>query len=701
METEKSLTPRLQYLLQHYGERLSMVIFDREGAKYSPIEALSVFSDADPSHNKSATQWLIQSYLGNPAGFLLEDIKDGANSKVFNTLTSFGLHRVKLPTEARDLNRYKLLGDVWDSVEEHVVRAQELAEEAELKSNPALFAGKMKKRAERDKAYRESRILKDQDGVKIIVPMTRFASCWWCKDTRWCTAGTYGNYFAHYHKKGPLIIIITPQPEVTPGEKTSRHHKKIQLHATKDEFQFVNASDTSISGAYVKKHWDVLGDLMIWSAEQNYNAIAFVPKELRNQNMLLNLAKKSYLDFKMFPTSILTDDIWEKLVFVKSSLHKYIPRDKINRKMALHIVSVTRSEINNIPKQYLQDEEILIKGFRDLHNKHKYLNDGICLKLVENHGSNLAHIPLSMRTLELCKVALKTFDGAITDIPKEFLTKEFWNEAFNINYRVFPKIPKEYLTREICWATVEKAGEYIFEVPLRLLDDDILRLALKNIPGMAILNFANKNLRDHNLYQECVEKDPSALELVPNNLKTKDMCLSAVAKDGFQLLQVPNFIKDKEICLEAFRNNYNVTEHFEPVEIKLTQVEKLKINPDFIQEIPKSKQNQAIANVVLEASIKHIRYISDKLISKEVCELAYRENPKLKSYFPARFKKQFESVERRTPRDQIEEDYYDEEEDYGDDADDVTPISITWDTTMLDELQERLNPEHVALKLNI
>lgn len=68
-----NISPRLQYLIDHYGVQLAKHLHGIS-LTYEPEEAVLAFAEADPSRNKSATQWLIKTYL--KGGFRFEDIID-------------------------------------------------------------------------------------------------------------------------------------------------------------------------------------------------------------------------------------------------------------------------------------------------------------------------------------------------------------------------------------------------------------------------------------------------------------------------------------------------------------------------------------------------------------------------------------------------------------------------------------------------
>jgi hypothetical protein len=206
-------TPRLQYLIDHYGESLAnrlsqetvlaqeVNMTSREieeiylmGVISTPRESVLKFSLSDPSPNKSATQWLITTYLND--GFRFEDLRGDKTSKVHNTLVNFGLYRGKLDVSSRSLNQYKTLADVYVSIEAFIPKD----------NDDLTVSGKALKRSEREKAHQETEFLhQGEDGFTVVSPKTQFASKWWGKGTQWCTAGEKNNKFQHYNKQAHCL----------------------------------------------------------------------------------------------------------------------------------------------------------------------------------------------------------------------------------------------------------------------------------------------------------------------------------------------------------------------------------------------------------------------------------------------------------------------------------------------------------------
>jgi len=124
------------------------------------------------------TAWLVRQYA--EGSLRLEDLGT-AN----DTLEMFQRYAPRLLEGKRDLGRHQNLAEVWQAVIGHA-QAEEQC-----------LSGKAQKALDRDKAYAESRILRqDPDGFTIAVPLTEFAARWWGKGTRWCTAAERDSDFS-------------------------------------------------------------------------------------------------------------------------------------------------------------------------------------------------------------------------------------------------------------------------------------------------------------------------------------------------------------------------------------------------------------------------------------------------------------------------------------------------------------------------
>lgn len=86
----------------------------------------------------------------------------------------------------------------------------------------------------------QSKVVFEDNVVRIIVPENEQAACYYGQGTRWCTASTKGdNYFDHYNRSGPMYIMLPKQP--------SYNGEKYQIHFSSN--QFMNEEDEEINFA--------------------------------------------------------------------------------------------------------------------------------------------------------------------------------------------------------------------------------------------------------------------------------------------------------------------------------------------------------------------------------------------------------------------------------------------------------------------
>ena len=105
----------------------------------------------------------------------------------------------KLEADENDINRIK---DLTTLV--HIVRAHE--EKGNL--DPKKGKGLAQKFIEEG----DAELLYNDDEIKIVSPKTQEASCFFGKNTQWCTAAsTSHNFFDSYDRDGPLYILLVKE----------------------------------------------------------------------------------------------------------------------------------------------------------------------------------------------------------------------------------------------------------------------------------------------------------------------------------------------------------------------------------------------------------------------------------------------------------------------------------------------------------
>lgn len=153
---------------------------------------LGQLEQADPTPNKEYTPWLAKMYANGSA--YLEDILSTAKEHLikFNKLKK----RNKLPSPRNDIMRYDDIADLYSVMDEY----------PDEDEKPLTDKG-------------ESKVVYEDNTIRVIEPLNKEAACYYGQGTRWCTAATRGsNYFNEYSKDAPLFIVL-PKKAAYIGEK--------------------------------------------------------------------------------------------------------------------------------------------------------------------------------------------------------------------------------------------------------------------------------------------------------------------------------------------------------------------------------------------------------------------------------------------------------------------------------------------------
>lgn len=175
----------------------------------------------DPTQNKKYMTWLVGKYAGKKEGIKrLEDIP----SRAFDLLDTYDRlsRKKKLKPEHNNINQIKSLSDLWEILqtykEEDTTSQQEKVDEIE------------------QEMYDEddAELIHDDKEYKVIIAKTHKASCYFGKNTQWCTTSSSSSGAHDQHsEQGPLYIIL---------EKST--NTRWQFHF--ESSQFMDENDSSI-----------------------------------------------------------------------------------------------------------------------------------------------------------------------------------------------------------------------------------------------------------------------------------------------------------------------------------------------------------------------------------------------------------------------------------------------------------------------
>jgi len=466
-----------------------------------------IMERADPTPNKGMTAWLVQQYA--QGGLRLEDLGT-ANE----TLAMFQRYAQRLEPGQRDLGQYPRLAAVWEAVI-GFAHAEE-----------QILSGKAQKALARDRAYAESRILRqDPDGFTIAVPLTEFAAKWWGKGTRWCTAAEKENQFFEYHDEAPLIVIVVPDL----GTKG-----KFQLWATDEEFQLLNAQDEAVPEELIVTRWDTFEKVYRLILSADGLALMYVPKGLLTEELCRIAVAQNGGAFSMVPHNLRTYEIC-RLAVAQDGL-------------------ALRDVLGTGPIGLLSTDEMcriaVAQNGRALeYVPQKLRTDAICRISVAQNGLALKYVSEDLRTEDLCRIAVARHGRALEHVPEDLRTNEMCRIAVAQNGWTLLCVPKKLRSEDLCRVAVAQNGYALCWVPQKLRTDELCRIAVAQNGGA--LYDVPENLRTEELCRIAVGSNGLVLECVPEVFRTEEMCKIAVSQNGEALQYVPTSLISKLALHEA------------------------------------------------------------------------------------------------------------------------------------------------------
>lgn len=177
------------------GQKLKRAEFIRKqlGNKWKPIpgastvdEFIELVSEADPSANGMYMPWLARVVAANPRENKVEDLQ-----RTRGDLEMFEKSKNRLVK--KDINQYKSFNELFSAIEPLIAVARKEQEHQEK---------------ELAKLSKEMVVVYQGPEGWIRVPLTKNASCYLGKGSRWCTASTDSiNMFQHYDHMDYLFVI--------------------------------------------------------------------------------------------------------------------------------------------------------------------------------------------------------------------------------------------------------------------------------------------------------------------------------------------------------------------------------------------------------------------------------------------------------------------------------------------------------------
>jgi len=501
---------RLAWALKAHGHLLTAALRKDTSPEARQVEKLPeeqipehvgriILERADPTMAKTMTGWLVRQYA--QGGLRLED-----TGTANETLTMFQRYAPKLPEGQRDLGKYQSLAEAWQMV-------FPLAEAEQNK-----LSGKAQRALDRDKAYAESRILRqDEDGFTIAVPLTEFAAKWWGRGTRWCTAAEKENQFFYYHWQAPLIVVVIPE---------LKEKGKFQIWATEDDVQFMDAADEEVTKTLITEYFYRFDLFVSFLLRKHGLTLGNLPKKLRTVELCRMAVVQNGEALRDVPQKLRTEEICRIAVTQNGGALYFVPKHLRTEEMCRIAVVQDGRALEYVP-QTLRTEKI-------------------CRLALTQDGMALEHVPQKLRTDEMCRVAVAEYGGALEYVPEPLRTEEMFRIAVAQDGRALGWVPENLRTEDMCTIAVAQNGWALKYVPEDLRRDGMSENALAQ-NGNALCHLPER-LRTDEMCSIAVAQDGEALGYGPLERRTDELCRIAVAKNGTALEFVPERLRTDEIC---------------------------------------------------------------------------------------------------------------------------------------------------------
>lgn len=288
------LEGRMDFLKTKYAPLISaspLLVKDFEkkmNVKPSPDigeKVIDYVAGFDPDKAKKYTQWLLDLLMKR--NIRLEDLHRAAD-----TLAEFDKVKNRLPVEQRDIRRFKKMADLCDVL-----------------GAPVAKTGGEVKREYEQKMYEQADVILDNATYRIVIPRTKEASCFFGRNTQWCTAAENHNMFDNYSKRGPLYIVLD-----------KKANQRWQFFFNAPESQFMDERDEPINiDLFSNEHTEIIKFFasrgLFFSFAQRLSIEGY------SRDLLIDLENRIG---ETFGTEGYIND-GEHLVFIKSSnLYKFV-----------------------------------------------------------------------------------------------------------------------------------------------------------------------------------------------------------------------------------------------------------------------------------------------------------------------------------------------------------------------------------------
>ena len=477
-------------------------------------KVIAYLMSMDPNNRQSYTVWLVTRYL--QGDYLLEDA-----ARLKEHLTVFDQVKQRLPN--KDILKYRV-ADLHDAIQPF------LKNEA-----PPTARSEEQELARRMHQPDQAKILYNDADLKVLVPLTKEASCYFGRNTQWCTAAKVNNYHDYYSNQGPLVVILF-----------KKENRRYQFHF--ESRQFKDERDAEIDkGALLRAHpilMRIIGEdkFLPWLGDIGIGLFSREAIENAEPDVLAR-GVKTIDDFNALPGDIVHEpEFMVALAQKQMGLFAQLPEDYYADVLDM-LLPLVPPLFKIIPEHLRTPElaEIAVDGLTTANQIEHYIAREYWTPKIErkywglrtksNPIPRLRDVPEQYRDETSVVMTLGTH---VNDIPEfaDLLTPELAAKIANQNVNAVKTLPLEFVTPRMVQAYWDSIRSYhingsnkadlllvLKRFPPHMLDHDMVMALIRS--GVIDFGEVPEQFRDEPwVIDNLIRYDPKAIGKIPDRYLT-------------------------------------------------------------------------------------------------------------------------------------------------------------------------------------
>ena len=278
-------------------------------------------------------------------------------------------------------------------------------------------------------------------------------------------------------------------------------------------------------------------------------------------------------------------------------------------------------------------------------------------EVLSRDGRFLAYIPEELRTLEICKIAVKEADAALRYVPASVCTEALCLMAIRQNAWALEHVPEKLMSEKICRIAILKDPLALGKIPTRLRTKELCSLAMRKnpravsyVPTTFLTGDDFRDIAPNNIdWLKCLpeiyfteelglialEKDTQSLLWMPRHKLSEAFLEKAASLDGFSLGYMLDRQKTETICKAAVAQRGSSLREV-PSNLRTNELCKLAVAQCgwSLSDVPLKLRNEEICRIAVRQNGLALDYVPKPHISEAICEIAVRQNGKALEYVP-------------------------------------------------------------------